>query len=38
MMEITKKQIQGASSGTEAYRPSMPITIPAWIAKNVERH
>jgi hypothetical protein len=38
MMEITRKQIQGASSGTEAYRPTMPIAIPAWIAQNVERH
>jgi hypothetical protein len=36
MMGITKKQIQGASSGTEAYRPTMPIVIPAWVINNVE--
>jgi hypothetical protein len=37
MRELTQKQIQGASSGTEAYRPTMPIAIPAWIAQNVEK-
>jgi hypothetical protein len=38
MRELTQKQIQGASSGTEAYRPAMPITIPSWIVQNVENH
>jgi hypothetical protein len=36
MREITKKQIEGAKSGTEAYRPMTPLTIPAWILDNVE--
>jgi hypothetical protein len=36
MRDLTKKQIQGASSGTEAYRPTTPISIPAWIIQNVE--
>jgi Helicase conserved C-terminal domain len=36
MMEITKKRIQGASSGTEAYRPATPINIPTWVFNNVE--
>jgi superfamily II DNA or RNA helicase len=36
MREITKKQIEGAKGGTEAYRPLTPLTIPAWILDNVE--
>lgn len=36
MRDLTKKQIQGAKSGTEAYRPSVQIALPAWISKNVE--
>ena len=36
MREITKKQIEGAKSGTEAYLPTTPLTIPAWILDNVE--
>lgn len=36
MRNITKKQIQGATTGTEVYRPTVPIVIPAWIIENVE--
>jgi hypothetical protein len=36
MRELTQRQIQGASSGTEVYRPTMPITIPAWLLANSE--
>jgi hypothetical protein len=36
MRDITKKQIQGASSGTEVYRPTVPIAIPAWVIENAE--
>lgn len=37
MRDLTKKQIQGARSGTEAYRPTVPLAIPAWVIQNVER-
>ncbi|WCM21398.1 hypothetical protein NDK50_08100 [Paraburkholderia bryophila] len=37
MRNLTKQQIQGATSGTEAYRPAVPLAIPAWIEQNVER-
>ena len=37
MRDLTKKQIQGATSGTEAYRPTVPLAIPAWVIQNVER-
>jgi hypothetical protein len=36
MRVLTKQQIQGARSGTEAYRPAVKIALPAWISKNVE--
>lgn len=37
MRDLTKKQIQGATNGTEAYRPTVPLAIPTWIIQNVER-
>ncbi len=37
MRDITKRQIQGARSGTEAYRPAKPLTLPAWIINNAEQ-
>lgn len=37
MRELTRHQIVGASSNTESYNPTLPMTIPAWINNNVER-
>jgi Helicase conserved C-terminal domain/SNF2-related domain len=37
MRDITKKQIEGAKSGTEVYRPNKPITMPEWIFRNMEQ-
>lgn len=37
MRDLTKKQIQGATSGTEVYRPTVPLAVPSWVIENVER-
>lgn len=37
MRDLTQKQIHGATSGTEAYRPAIPLAIPSWVVQNVER-
>jgi len=31
MRDMTRKQIEGARSNTEIYKPTMPMIIPAWI-------
>lgn len=31
MREITKRQIVGATSNTETYKPTLPMTLPAWL-------
>lgn len=36
MRELTQRQIVGASSNTETYNPTMPMTLPAWIASTIE--
>lgn len=36
MRDITKRQIVGATSNTETYSPTVPMTVPAWLAQNVE--
>lgn len=36
MREITRRQIVGASSNTETYNPTVPMTVPAWIIANIE--
>ena len=36
MRKITRSQIIGATSNTETYNPTMPMSIPAWIMENVE--
>lgn len=35
MREITRSQIVGATSNTETYNPTVPMTIPAWIIANI---
>lgn len=35
MREITRSQIVGATSNTETYNPTMPMSIPAWIIANI---
>ena len=34
MRDLTKKQIFGATSGTEIYKPSVPMKVPAWLKSN----
>jgi hypothetical protein len=34
MRDLTKRQIHGATSGTEVYKPSVPIVLPDWLKKN----
>ncbi|WP_219117095.1 DEAD/DEAH box helicase [Janthinobacterium sp. UMAB-56] len=36
MRSITRRQIVGATSNTETYNPTMPMTVPAWIIANIE--
>jgi len=36
MREITKREIAGATSHQETYNATMPMEVPAWLAKNVE--
>ena len=36
MKEITRKQIVGAKSNTETYKPTVEMIIPAWLTENVE--
>lgn len=36
MREITRSQIVGATSNTETYNPTVPMTIPAWIIANID--
>lgn len=36
MRMITQRQIEGARSNTEAYNPTVPMVVPAWINNNVE--
>lgn len=37
MRELTIAQIHSATSNTETYNPSMPMTIPAWMIANIGR-
>lgn len=36
MRTITSKIIHGATSNTEKYRPTVPVTLPAWLINNME--
>jgi len=36
MQKMTRAQIEGARSNTEAYNPTVPMTVPSWIIENVE--
>lgn len=36
MREITKRQITGATSNTETYIATTPMTVPAWVIENRE--
>jgi len=37
MRTITTSKINGATSNTEKYNPTMPIMVPAWLIANMER-
>jgi hypothetical protein len=38
MKRLTRAQIEGARSNTEAYAPAITMTVPAWIINNVEHN
>lgn len=38
MLALHDKHITGATRGTEAYRPTLPVVLPAWVHQNVEMH